>query len=65
MSPLFALAESDYVSSVKWMPEDGSGVLAVGVSTGETMLWNVDQAKKLRTLQGNTNRVSSLSWNQV
>jgi len=64
VSPLFALAESDYVSSVKWVPEDGSGVLAVGVSTGETMLWNVDQSKKLRTFQGNSNRVSSLSWNQ-
>lgn len=64
VSPLLALPESDYVSSVKWVPTDGSSVLGVGVSTGHTLLWDVEQAKKLRTLKGHIDGVSSLSWNE-
>ena len=59
------LPDADYVCSVKWVPGDVSSVLAVGLSTGNTMLWNVQEEKKLRTLKGHTDRVSSLSWNEV
>jgi len=64
VSPLVVLPDADYVCSVKWVPGDVSSVLAVGLSTGNTMLWNVQEEKKLRTLKGHTDRVSSLSWNE-
>jgi len=65
VSPLAVLPESDYVCSVKWVPGDVDGsTLAVGLSTGNIMLWNVQEEKKLRTLKGHTDRVAALSWNE-
>lgn len=51
----------DYVSSVSWM--HGGTHVAVGTSTTEVQLWDVEQAKCLRTMTGHTLRVGSLSWN--
>lgn len=54
----------DYVCSVKFMKEGNH--LAVGTaSSGDVELWDVEQVKKLRTMAGHTERVGSLSWNQV
>ena len=52
----------EYVASVKWV-EEGS-YLALGTSTGNIQLWDVEQNKMLRCLQGLDSRVASLSWNK-
>lgn len=53
----------DYVCSVKWI-KDGN-CLAVGNSRGEVALWDVGQVKRIRLMQGHSDRVGSLSWNEV
>ena len=67
VSPLLTLpSEVDYVCSVKWTPPDvGGRFLAVGVSDGTSSLWDVEHSKKMRTLKGHSDRVSSMSWNKV
>lgn len=55
-------SNESYVSSVSWM-EDGS-YLAVGTSTGEVQLWDVNQNKRVRVMGGHIARVGALSWNQ-
>jgi cell division cycle protein 20 (cofactor of APC complex) len=52
----------DYVCSVKWVQE-GGGHLAIGTSTGKTQLWDTGAQKQLRSMDGHSQRVSSLSWN--
>jgi len=66
VSPLLTLpSEVDYVCSVKWTPPDvGGRFLAVGVSDGTSSLWDVEHSKKMRTLKGHSDRVSSMSWNK-
>jgi len=54
--------EEDYVASVKWV-EEGS-YLALGTSTGNIQLWDVEQSRMLRVLEGLDSRVASLSWNK-
>jgi len=51
---------SDYVTSVKWT--DGGKTLAVGTSANVVGLWDAETAKCARTLEGHTQRVSSLAW---
>ncbi|BGP24836.1 WD repeat protein, cell division cycle 20, cofactorof APC complex [Rhodotorula toruloides] len=56
-----ALTEGDeYVCSLKFT-EDGSH-LAVGLSSGPIMVYDVCAGQRLRTLQGHPTRVPSLSW---
>ena len=52
-----------YVSSVSWVQE-GDAHLAVGTSEGKTQLWDVDAGRRIRSMDGHTNRVGSLSWNR-
>jgi len=56
-------APDDYVCSVKWIRE--GNILAVGNFHGEVSLWDVEQIRKIRTMNGHTDRVGSLSWNDV
>ncbi|XP_041474735.1 cell division cycle protein 20 homolog [Lytechinus variegatus] len=51
----------DYISSVSWITE--GNYLAVGTSSGDVQLWDVESAKRLRCMQGHAARVGSLSWN--
>ena len=53
----------DFVCSVKWIRE--GNLLAVGNFHGEVSLWDVEQIRKVRTMTGHTDRVGSLSWNEV
>eukprot|EP00092_Neocalanus_flemingeri_P025689 GFUD01027851.1.p1 GENE.GFUD01027851.1~~GFUD01027851.1.p1 ORF type:complete len:531 (+),score=157.62 GFUD01027851.1:64-1656(+) len=52
----------DYVCSLKWVNE--GGYLAVGSSSGEVELWDVEQMKRSRVMKGLDSRVASLAWNQ-
>jgi len=55
--------EDDYITSVKFV-QDGGGYLAVGTNFSETKLLDVESGKLLRSMDGHSARVSSLSWNQ-
>lgn len=52
----------DYVCSVKWVKE--GNFLAVGNSQGDVALWDVEHFKRLRLMNGHTDRVGSMSWNE-
>ena len=55
--------EDDYITSVKFVQE-GGGYLAVGTNFCETKLWDIEAGKLLRNMDGHSQRVSSLAWNQ-
>jgi len=52
-----------HISSVQWIQE-GGGHLAVGTSSGKSMLWDVRAQKQLRKMDGHSDRVGALSWNR-
>jgi cell division cycle protein 20 (cofactor of APC complex) len=52
-----------HISSVSWVQEGGTHI-AVGTSAGTTQLWDVDQRKQLRSMDGHSDRVGALSWNR-
>jgi cell division cycle protein 20 (cofactor of APC complex) len=52
-----------HISSVAWVQEGGAH-LAVGTSGGKTQLWDVRECKQLRSMDGHTDRVSSMAWNR-
>ena len=54
--------EGHYVSSVKWI-ESGGNVLAVGTSKNTVELWDINQKRRLRTMDGHNERVGVMSWN--
>lgn len=56
-------SEESYISSVSWV-QQGGGHLALGTSDGTVELWDVHASKKLRTMDGHSDRVGALSWNQ-
>ncbi|XP_065221940.1 cell division cycle protein 20 homolog [Planococcus citri] len=58
---LLELEGTEYVCSLNWMQE--GNLLAVGTSMGNVQLWDVTQSKRLRIMDGHSQRVSSLSWN--
>lgn len=51
-----------YVSSVEWMP--GGEHIAVGTSDAKTQLYDATTLRKLRSMDGHSGRISSLTWNQ-
>lgn len=51
-----------HIASVAWVQEGGAHI-AVGTSSGKTQLWDVHAGKQLRSMDGHTQRVSSMSWN--
>ncbi|KAJ8030813.1 Cell division cycle protein 20-like [Holothuria leucospilota] len=53
--------EDEYVSSVSWISE--GNILAVGNSSGQVQLWDVETSKCLRNMEGHSGRVGALDWN--
>jgi len=54
--------EESYVSSLSWVQKGGMH-LAIGTSSGKTQLWDAGAQKLLRTMDGHSDRVGSMSWN--
>eukprot|EP01114_Cavostelium_apophysatum_P007735 TRINITY_DN19909_c0_g1_i1.p1 TRINITY_DN19909_c0_g1~~TRINITY_DN19909_c0_g1_i1.p1 ORF type:complete len:424 (+),score=90.82 TRINITY_DN19909_c0_g1_i1:78-1274(+) len=61
-SELMSTEESNSVCSVGWTA-DGR-YLGVGLSNGNTQLWDPERQKALRNLKGHSARVGVMSWNQ-
>ncbi|KAM3654355.1 cell division cycle protein 20 homolog [Ammospiza maritima maritima] len=60
--PLLQTEHPDvYISSVSWI-KDGD-YLAVGTSSAEVQLWDVEQQKRLQTMTSHCAPVGTLSWN--
>lgn len=55
--------QGSHISSVAWVQEGGAH-LAVGTSGGKTQLWDVHACKQLRSMDGHSDRVSSMAWNR-
>jgi cell division cycle protein 20 (cofactor of APC complex) len=63
INELCTLGGEDYVSSIQWVQQGGQHI-SIGTSTGATQLWDVNNQKQLRSMNGHTERVGALSWNQ-
>ena len=55
--------EGDYICSVAW-GADGQ-YLAVGTSDAKVQIWDASRCKQIRELNGHTNRVSCVAWNNT
>ena len=55
---------NDYVSSVSWSTIPGSTkYLAIGTHSNSIQLWDTQEQKLVRKLNGHSNRVSAMTWN--
>lgn len=63
VSQLLETSPDTYVSSVKWSA-DGAHV-AVGISSGDVQIWDVEDQNKLRTMSSHDSRVGVMSWNKA
>ncbi|MCJ1309631.1 ubiquitin-protein transferase activating protein [Agyrium rufum] len=62
VSCLLEASPDTYISSVKWSG-DGAYV-GVGLGTGETQIWDVEEGTKLRSMFGHETRVGVMGWNK-
>lgn len=53
--------DTDYVCSLKWIP--GGTHLAVGTAMASTQLWDAEGMRQIRAMNGHSDRVSCLAWN--
>lgn len=51
------------VTSVSWSLKDP--FFSLGTSSGEVQIWDVNKMKRIRTLNGHSNRVSAIAWNST
>mmetsp|Transcript_845 Transcript_845/g.1758 ORF Transcript_845/g.1758 Transcript_845/m.1758 type:complete len:569 (-) Transcript_845:109-1815(-) len=57
--------ETDFVTSVSWVRDKGnSHYIAVGTNHNIVQLWDAEEERRLRSLDGHSARVGALSWNQ-
>ena len=61
VTKLCEIQGNETVSSLGWNQRGTS--LAVGVSNGETQIWDIGQLRLQRTLIGHQGRVSAVAWN--
>jgi hypothetical protein len=50
------------ITSLSWKP-DNSNHLAIGLEDGNVEVWDANSGRIVRTFEGHSQRVSSLSWN--
>ena len=55
--------EGSHVTSLSWIPGAQGNYMAVGTSDHKVQIWDVEKCKQVRSMDGHTRRVSSLSWN--
>lgn len=59
---LLQLPQTDqYITSISWVKD--ANCLAVGTSTAEVQIWDVEAEKRLRLMKSHISRVPSLAWN--
>uniref|UniRef100_U5EZT8 Putative anaphase promoting complex cdc20 cdh1 and ama1 subunit n=1 Tax=Corethrella appendiculata TaxID=1370023 RepID=U5EZT8_9DIPT len=58
---LFENENGEHSCSLAWIQE--GSILAVGTNSGTVELWDCQQMKRLRVMDGQTTRVSALAWN--
>lgn len=63
VSELCDLGDYNQVTSLSWSNKGSH--LSVGTKMGQVQIWDINQKKKVRTLDGHLARVSSLAWNNL
>ena len=61
VTKLCDLGISDSATSVSWALKGPQ--LGLGTNSGEVQIWDVNKIKRVRILQGHTNRVGAIAWN--
>lgn len=61
VTKLCDLGISDSATSVCWATKGPH--FSLGTNSGEVQIWDVNKMKRVRVLQGHTNRVGAISWN--
>jgi cell division cycle 20-like protein 1 (cofactor of APC complex) len=61
VTKLCDLGVSNSATSVSWAVK--GPLFALGTNTGEVQIWDVNKMKRLRALNGHTNRIGAMSWN--
>ncbi len=61
VTKLCDLGLSDSATAVSWAVR--GSLFALGTNSGEVQIWDVGKMKRLRTLQGHSNRVGAIAWN--
>jgi len=61
VTKLCDLGISDSATSVSWALKGPQ--LGLGTNSGEVQIWDVNKMKRVRILQGHTNRVGAIAWN--
>ena len=54
--------ENSHITSLSWI-EQGN-YMAIGTSDHKVQIWDVEKHKQVRSMDGHTQRVGALSWNQ-
>ena len=57
------IGDDDQVTSLSW--SQSGGHLSVGTKYGQLKIWDINSRRQVRSLDGHTQRVSSLAWNNV
>jgi cell division cycle 20-like protein 1 (cofactor of APC complex) len=55
------LGLSDTVTSVGWSVK--GPLFSLGTNNGELHLWDLNKMKRVRNMNGHTDRIASISWN--
>jgi WD40 repeat protein len=61
VTKLYDLGNADLVTSVSWS-EKGT-YLGVGTNSGDFQLWDPEEGKLIKTLQGHSSRIGAVAWN--
>ena len=57
------IGDDDQVTSLSW--SQSGNHLSVGTKYGQMKIWDINSRKEVRSMDGHTQRVSSLAWNNV